>query len=396
LFLLEIVMKRAERKALGEPPRPLSVVKSSVAENSRQSELKEADAESRVVEDRIVLWPELASIVPLSRVTIWQMRRRGDFPAPIQLSPNRVGWRLSEVRAWIASRKAAGIASVLLVMLLSQSSMLLAISHDNSPPRGREAMPVRTTTEPVLTRTLFEGTDDVSSFYEEREGRLPRYLGSLEECGAVWQALNRKDKWTNLRRGAIAAKLERAHGQRTDRGRGLTPIQQFCREQNIGPEYVSRLARTYRAFDQPDDPEIMKLIADPRLTFKHLFIAATCSKSPKNMLVMALHPGWSANQMLRWTKERNGEFDQEISNPACDDLDLQVERLPEYPRPATRVPGTKEVSFRGLTADEYERAITKFRELRAVMRHENNTATFLAMVDRLHAELVACSKREAA
>jgi prophage regulatory protein len=125
LFLLEIVMKRAERKALGEPPRPLSVVKSSVAENSRQSELKEADAESRVVEDRIVLWPELASIVPLSRVTIWQMRRRGDFPAPIQLSPNRVGWRLSEVRAWIASRKAAGIA-VLLVMLLSQSSALLA------------------------------------------------------------------------------------------------------------------------------------------------------------------------------------------------------------------------------------------------------------------------------
>ncbi len=59
------------------------------------------------IEDRIVLWPELAAMVPLSRVTIFQMRREGDFPAPIKLSRNRVGWRLSDVRQWIESRERA-------------------------------------------------------------------------------------------------------------------------------------------------------------------------------------------------------------------------------------------------------------------------------------------------
>lgn len=56
-------------------------------------------------EDRVVLWPEVHELIPLSRVSIWSLRRKGDFPAPIKLSPNRVGWRLSDVRAWIASRE---------------------------------------------------------------------------------------------------------------------------------------------------------------------------------------------------------------------------------------------------------------------------------------------------
>jgi prophage regulatory protein len=60
------------------------------------------------VEDRIVLWPERATLIPLSRVTLWKMRRSGDFPQPIKLSPNRIGWKLSAVRAWIASREKAG------------------------------------------------------------------------------------------------------------------------------------------------------------------------------------------------------------------------------------------------------------------------------------------------
>lgn len=59
-------------------------------------------------EDRIVLWPELAGLVPLSRVTIWKMRRANDFPQPVKLSPNRVGWKLSAVREWIASREMVG------------------------------------------------------------------------------------------------------------------------------------------------------------------------------------------------------------------------------------------------------------------------------------------------
>lgn len=49
----------------------------------------------------------LDKILPVSRVTFWNMRRRGDFPAGIRIAPNRIAWRLSDVRAWIASRPRA-------------------------------------------------------------------------------------------------------------------------------------------------------------------------------------------------------------------------------------------------------------------------------------------------
>lgn len=57
--------------------------------------------------DKILLWPQLRELVPLSRVSVWNLRRSGDFPAPVKLSPNRVGWRLSEVQRWIESRARA-------------------------------------------------------------------------------------------------------------------------------------------------------------------------------------------------------------------------------------------------------------------------------------------------
>lgn len=49
----------------------------------------------------------LEKILPVSRVTFWAMRKRGDFPQGIRIAPNRIAWRLSDVRAWIASRPAA-------------------------------------------------------------------------------------------------------------------------------------------------------------------------------------------------------------------------------------------------------------------------------------------------
>lgn len=40
----------------------------------------------------------------LSRTTIWRKIRSGDFPAPIQLGENSVGWPEHEVDAWVADR----------------------------------------------------------------------------------------------------------------------------------------------------------------------------------------------------------------------------------------------------------------------------------------------------
>ena len=40
----------------------------------------------------------------LSDATIWRMYRRGDFPRPIQLSANAVGWRETDVEEWLRTR----------------------------------------------------------------------------------------------------------------------------------------------------------------------------------------------------------------------------------------------------------------------------------------------------
>jgi prophage regulatory protein len=43
----------------------------------------------------------------LSLATIWRMRQRGEFPAPIRLGPRRVGYLRSEIDTWLANRARA-------------------------------------------------------------------------------------------------------------------------------------------------------------------------------------------------------------------------------------------------------------------------------------------------
>jgi prophage regulatory protein len=51
---------------------------------------------------------QLCRLTGLSHMTIYRMRRRGEIPAPIQISPGRMAWREDQVRAWLEDRK--GIA----------------------------------------------------------------------------------------------------------------------------------------------------------------------------------------------------------------------------------------------------------------------------------------------
>lgn len=57
--------------------------------------------------DQFLGWRELRQLLPVSRTTIWAWRRRGDFPAPLRLSPGRMAWRASDVRAWMEARECA-------------------------------------------------------------------------------------------------------------------------------------------------------------------------------------------------------------------------------------------------------------------------------------------------
>jgi prophage regulatory protein len=52
--------------------------------------------------------PELKARTGLSASSVYRSIKRGDLPQPVQLGPNAVGWRLSEVLAWLAARPAVG------------------------------------------------------------------------------------------------------------------------------------------------------------------------------------------------------------------------------------------------------------------------------------------------
>lgn len=49
---------------------------------------------------------KVAERLGISVVTLWRMRRRGDFPPPLRIG-RAVAWRESELEAWIESRRGA-------------------------------------------------------------------------------------------------------------------------------------------------------------------------------------------------------------------------------------------------------------------------------------------------
>ena len=40
----------------------------------------------------------------LGRATVWRAQRRGDFPAPVRVSPGRVAWSRAAILAWQVAR----------------------------------------------------------------------------------------------------------------------------------------------------------------------------------------------------------------------------------------------------------------------------------------------------
>lgn len=68
------------------------------------------DGEDRCATDRLLEWTEVQRIAGISRSTAWRMQQTGDFPSPVPVSPNRVGWVESELADWTAKRKAGGRA----------------------------------------------------------------------------------------------------------------------------------------------------------------------------------------------------------------------------------------------------------------------------------------------
>ena len=57
--------------------------------------------------DAILKLPEVTRITGIGRSNLYEMVKEGRFPKPVKLSVRSVGWRQSDVNAWLSSLKAA-------------------------------------------------------------------------------------------------------------------------------------------------------------------------------------------------------------------------------------------------------------------------------------------------
>ena len=53
---------------------------------------------------KILRLADLEAMLGLSKVTIWRLRRSGDFPQPIKISARSLGWRAGVIQDWLDSR----------------------------------------------------------------------------------------------------------------------------------------------------------------------------------------------------------------------------------------------------------------------------------------------------
>ena len=59
--------------------------------------------------DRIIRFRELQRMIGLSRGWVFILERERKFPQRLKIGPNSVGWRESEILAWIESRPRANL-----------------------------------------------------------------------------------------------------------------------------------------------------------------------------------------------------------------------------------------------------------------------------------------------
>ena len=55
--------------------------------------------------EKLLRRPEVESITGLSRSTLYDWMKRGEFPQPVKLGTRLVAWRASDVNAWLESRE---------------------------------------------------------------------------------------------------------------------------------------------------------------------------------------------------------------------------------------------------------------------------------------------------
>lgn len=64
------------------------------------------------IPDRIVRPKEVSSMTGRSLASIWRDEKAGSFPSRIRIGQNSVGYRLSDIQDWLASREIVTVENV--------------------------------------------------------------------------------------------------------------------------------------------------------------------------------------------------------------------------------------------------------------------------------------------
>ena len=59
------------------------------------------------VDDRLLSTADVCARLGVGRSTLIRWREDPDFPRPLQLGPQRIGWRSTEISRWIDGRPTA-------------------------------------------------------------------------------------------------------------------------------------------------------------------------------------------------------------------------------------------------------------------------------------------------
>lgn len=72
---------------------------------------------------------DLKEVIGLSKWTVYEQIKKGEFPRPVQLSANRVGWRDSDVLRTPISARPCGIPNddLRLQIIISRNALALLL-----------------------------------------------------------------------------------------------------------------------------------------------------------------------------------------------------------------------------------------------------------------------------
>jgi predicted DNA-binding transcriptional regulator AlpA len=67
---------------------------------------------TRLPETGFLRQPQVLTLVPISKATLWRRVTAGTFPAPLKLSARVTVWRVEDVRRWIQEQCSQQVALI--------------------------------------------------------------------------------------------------------------------------------------------------------------------------------------------------------------------------------------------------------------------------------------------